>query len=128
MGRILSGWTTAISALHLKLESGGFSKGPATYLFFTQSAIVSVISFPWISADFAFLQRIGGRLISVNEIAPVDRIFRALFAILFSYGFHSFSCFLIKILNLSTFTGVHGPVGKLLLGKVFQKHAPGSSL
>ncbi len=55
IGWILVGSSFASNMLTRKFANGGVSNGPATNLFLTHVAIVSVIISPFRIADFAFL-------------------------------------------------------------------------
>jgi hypothetical protein len=71
------------------------------YLFFTQSAMVSVISLPWIKADSAFLHLIGGiHYLSLLFPYPVSSGVPLLLT-----SVHLFLLFLLLLASLSAVAG-----------------------
>ena len=81
IGRTLFFCLTAIRGLTRKFSKGGVSKGPATILLFTQSAIVSVNKFPCSKADFALSEKRPGKTLFNVVSAPRVTVLKACFAI-----------------------------------------------
>ena len=114
--------------VHSKMFKGGSSKGPATILFFTHWAMVSVRSTPWTKADFAFFAMIPGRNFFNAVSAPLATVLKACLAIFLWWQFQLNQHFCVNLFRTPVFNLVWTRFLARNLGNVFQKQSSGGWL